>query len=218
MTNKLKTFLPVITIGTIVVLGYVTVAKLNKDSTPPIPVVSPAINPNIEVFRKYTYTDSEGQQINLASLEGKVWVADLMFTSCPAQCAMMTAKMRSLQNGFADVKNLRFVSLTVDPDTDTPEVLKRYAEKYKADTKQWLFLTAPQDQTIELARSLFQIAADKDPDLHSNRFVLVDATGKVQGSFNSDETLFLDKMKAAITRQLALASAKNALGVDKKVN
>jgi protein SCO1 len=119
-----------------------------------------------------------------ATLLGKVWVADFIFTNCAGPCPRMSAQMRQIQSALHDVK---LVSFTVDPARDTPEVLAKYAERYQAQPGVWYFLTGPQPELNKLARNVFMLG-DVNGDLqHSTRFVLVDRQSRLRGFYLTSE-------------------------------
>src|SRR5206468_11373309 len=122
------------------------------------------------------------------SLAGKPWIADLIFTHCAGPCPVMTGKMASLQKALAS-SDVRLVSISVDPKNDTPAVLKEYAQKFGADESRWLFLTGDEQAAYDVARGLLLPAdpAKADaPIIHSTKFVLIDAAGKIRKYYSSD--------------------------------
>src|SRR5688500_10936384 len=84
--------------------------------------------PDLGVVRPFTLTNQSGESVRLADLKGKVWVADIIFTRCMGPCPRMTEEMRKLQRAFTAKDPLRFVTLTTDPDNDSSQVMRRYAE------------------------------------------------------------------------------------------
>ncbi|MDE0299547.1 MAG: SCO family protein [Candidatus Poribacteria bacterium] len=135
----------------------------------------------------FSLTDQNGGALSLADLEGKVWVADFIFTSCPTICPPMTDELRRLQDEFAAESELRFVSFSVDPERDTPAVLSRYAQSFGADHRRWSFLTGEKSSIYQLAHDGFNLAVGHQGSeiLHSTRFVLVDRQGTVRGYYDS---------------------------------
>src|SRR5882672_869929 len=93
----------------------------------------------------FTLTDHTGAVFDSHTLSNKVWIADFMFTNCTGPCPRMSAQMREVQTALAAEPDVRLVSLTIDPDRDTPEVLARYALRYDATLGKWFFLTGPQE-------------------------------------------------------------------------
>lgn len=143
----------------------------------------------------FTLTNQNGQTVSLAGLSGRVWVADIIFTRCPGPCLKMTRQMKELQQALPAASQGRLVTLTTDPDFDTPPVLKTYAERFGADTDRWLFLTGTKKQIADLAiDSLKLTAIEKKPEeresaqdlfVHSTIFVIVDKRAQLRGVFET---------------------------------
>ncbi len=143
----------------------------------------------------FTLTNQQGNSFGLGDLKGKVWVTDIIFTRCPGPCLTMTRHMKALQDGLDATSQVKLVSLTTDPDFDTPEVLAQYAQRFKADAARWTFLTGSKKQIADLATgSLKFTAIDKKPaerqspeDLfvHSTIFILVDKQARIRGIFET---------------------------------
>ena len=136
----------------------------------------------------FSFTERSGQPFGLAQLRGHVWIADFIFTNCGGTCPVMTSHMNELQSALTGeaLAAVKLVSFTVDPERDTPEVLRRFAEGYEAERERWFFVTGPGSEMQKLAREGFMLAAaasggNPDEDIiHSNRFVLVDAQGRIR--------------------------------------
>ncbi len=136
-------------------------------------------------------TDQSGDAFKLSELQGRIWVANFIFTSCNAECLVLSHNMSSLQKEYADDDSIAFVSFSVDPETDNPERLSQYAKIRKADLSTWRFLTGDAGKLQSLVRDSFLLPGavtpeeraklvGKDQMLHSNKFAIVDATGKVR--------------------------------------
>lgn len=133
----------------------------------------------------FTYTDHTNSEYGLSDLEGKVWLADLIFTNCETVCPPMTANMSQLQDKLAaaDV-DVELVSFSVDPERDTPEKLVEFSEKFDADLSNWHFLTGYDNAEIQsFAESSFKTAVEADPSsdqfIHGTAFYLVNKDGVV---------------------------------------
>jgi cytochrome oxidase Cu insertion factor (SCO1/SenC/PrrC family) len=109
--------------------------------------------------------DQRGHPVQRSDLGGKIWIANFIFTYCPDECPLMTAEMGQLQSDLADVPDLRLVSITVDPERDTPAVLSRFAERFHADPARWIFLTGDKRAIYRLAREGFRLGI-VDPTEH----------------------------------------------------
>lgn len=160
----------------------------------------------------FQLTERSGKIVSAADLKGKIWVADFIFTRCAAICPLMSNKMQSLQKKFAHEPNLRFVSFSVDPEYDTPEVLKQYAERFEADPGQWLFLTGEKSKIYPLAEQHFHLGVveipqnecveNEQPIMHSTKFALVDGEGKIRGYYETDGDADLAPLRRDIQRLL----------------
>lgn len=135
----------------------------------------------------FTLTNQWGKKVSLDSLKGKVWIADFIFTSCGGICPLLTQKMAGLERDFQQ-SDLRFVSFTVDPETDTPEKLLAYARLFHANTPRWLFLTGSLHEVEEAIVKGFKISLGKATDfqvIHGEKFILVDREGRIRGYFDT---------------------------------
>lgn len=134
---------------------------------------------------EFTMIDSNGKTFSTEALKGKVWVVDFIFTNCPGICPNMATQMARLHRLFADYDSVHFVSITVDPDNDTEQVLAAYAEKLKADTDRWHFLRGDMKLVQSLSLDGFKLSPLSVPMDHSARFVLVDQAGQIRGYYDS---------------------------------
>ncbi len=143
---------------------------------------------------EFTLVDQDSQPFGSSELNGQVWISDFVFTRCPSRCPMLTRQMEKIQreiraNGWQDV---RLVSISVDPENDTPETLTAYAEKHGADGGVWRFLTGSREAVWGLSVDGFKLAvadaADSGggPILHSNKFVLADRCASFSQRSGSD--------------------------------
>jgi protein SCO1 len=133
----------------------------------------------------FELTDQTGHPFRRAALDGHVWVADFVYTTCQGPCPRMSSHMRTLQK--ATGPGLKLVSFTVDPDNDTPPVLAAYAERFSADGARWSFLTGDKDTLNTLDRDAFKLGVLGAGMDHSTRFVLVDKKGRIRGYYGIAE-------------------------------
>lgn len=152
--------------------------------------------PTLATVPPFDLIDQDNRPVNLGTLLGKPWIADFVFTHCAGPCPIMTGKMASLRKHLpADV---RLVSFTVDPERDSPAVLKEYAAKFKGDEPRWRFVTGSKDTIYNLAAKMFltAIPATADaPIIHDQHFVLVDSEGKVRGLYHSTDEQAMESLK-----------------------
>src|SRR4051794_22095767 len=161
-------------VALVVVVTATAVDRLRRPEPPPVFAPVPA----------FSLTNRDGRTVRLQDLAGKPWIADFIFTRCPASCPMMTARMARLNRELPDDLAVRLVSISVDPEHDTPQVLQRYAESYQAPDR-WLFLPGGKEEIYHLPGKGFKLGIETpspsgpggppvEPILHSTRFVLVD--------------------------------------------
>jgi protein SCO1 len=136
----------------------------------------------------FQLTDQQNRDVSLQSLKGHPWIAAFIFTRCPGPCPVMTREMAEMQASLP--AEGRLVSFTLDAEYDTPDVLQRYAEQYKADAARWHFLTGEQDVITRIADAM-KIYARRGPtpiDIeHGTHFVLVNPDGKVHNYYRHDD-------------------------------
>ena len=138
---------------------------------------------------RFTLTDQDGKPFDSEQLKGSVWVAAFIFTNCPGVCPMMTQKMADLQDAI-DAKDVKLVSFSVDPERDTPAVLKQYAQRFKADESRWHFLTGDKAAMLQTAAGLHLTAMPAEgerPIQHDEHFLLDDRQGRVRGAYASKD-------------------------------
>ncbi len=140
--------------------------------------------PKITQVTDFELTDSQNKIFNTTALKGKIWVAKLFFTTCASVCPVLSGNMASVYRSYELDNRVHFVSITVNPDTDTPEVLAQYAKRYKADPKRWHFLTGQIETIQKIAIERLKIGNKDEPVFHSSHFVLVDADGWIRGYYD----------------------------------
>ncbi len=166
----------------------------NGGNPPEKEAAKPPELPIIATLPEFTLTDQTGADFGMRELREKVWIANFIFTKCQATCPRQTAELKKLQEKLktrADWPDIRLVSISVDPENDTPEVLTTYASENGADPEHWKFLTGDREKIWELSKKGFMLAvgeSEKDaasPLFHSPYFVLVDFYGRIRGFYDS---------------------------------
>jgi protein SCO1 len=156
----------------------------------------------------FSLIERSGKKIGLADLRGKVWIADFIYTHCPDTCPMQTADMAKLQDRWMKEDDLRLVSFSIDPERDTPRVLSKYANRFKADAKAWLFLTGNKEQIARLVEDGFSLPLSSVAHghngviVHGSRFVLVDEQGQIIGYFDNRDSKAMQRLEDDVTRLL----------------
>lgn len=131
-----------------------------------------------------TLVNEEGKSLNLDSLKGNVVVYNFIFTSCTGICPIMTNNMRAVTKLIDKDAPVRFVSISVDPQRDTPRILADYAMRYRNDPR-WTFLTGARADIVKLSVDGFKLAAGDpvpggEPLLHSSKFAIADKHGVIR--------------------------------------
>lgn len=175
-------------------LGLMMVYRLSNTGGPP----QPAKLPKMWTVPPFVLTERSGKQITNRELSGKIWIADFIYTTCPGPCPIMTASMAKLQDALAQDSNVQLVSFSVDPMTDTPGALAKYADLYHADANRWWFLTGPEKPMYDLIQNGFRLAVMDNSGqplqdgqfkvTHSTNIVLVDPDGNVRGFYDGTDS------------------------------
>lgn len=147
---------------------------------------------------EFQFTAQDGKTVSTEDLKGKVWIANFIFTRCAGPCPVMTSHMAELNRQLGTkLKDVELVSITVDPEYDSPSVLKEYGERVGATSERWKFLTGPNDQVQNVIVKGFLQALSKDGEgapVHSTRFVLVDRDGWIRGFQDGNDPEVVQKL------------------------
>ena len=142
---------------------------------------------------EFSLVDQDGQAFGRGTLGGDIWVADFVFTHCRSSCPRLTAHMKGLQTRLADVPGTQFLSVSVDPANDTPEVLKKYMTTNELTETNWRFVTGEEQAIQDVVLKGFKVGlaeGDGSPGSeavsHSNHFVLVDGDARVRGYYRAN--------------------------------
>lgn len=170
----------------------------------------------------FSFIDRYGRPFTNEHVKGKIIVADFFFTRCTTICPKMSIQMQQLQLKLDDpaFDDVVFLSHTVDPEHDTPEVLDAYARKLQADTSRWKFLTGNKEDIYLLGAEGYYLATREDvmdPDgfLHSEKFVLVDKEGHIRGYYDGTTWDGMNAIAADIKMLLKEEKIRNAEGGDR---
>lgn len=159
-------------------------------------------------FPDFSLVDQNGKAVNQTIFDGRVTIVDFIFTSCPLQCPAMTGSLWAVGE---ELKNMpvRFLSMSIDPDRDTPERLKKYAADYGIDPGRWPFLTGGKDVVRNIVRNALMFEVSDNPDsqvtladgstmpniIHPPHFVLVGPNRQVLGIFYYQDSAQMDRLK-----------------------
>jgi protein SCO1 len=134
---------------------------------------------------KFELTDQNKTLISNKDYAGKVYVLEFFFTTCPTICPKMNMNMLTIQNAFFGNPNFGIVSITINPDNDTPEVLKEHAQKLGVKSSNWHFLTGDKNKIFDLANKGFNVYVGQNSKVnggfeHSGLFALIDKNGDIR--------------------------------------
>ncbi len=162
--------------------------------------------PVIATVPEFRLVDQDGESFGSDDLRGRVWIASFIYTTCPGPCPRIVARTAEVARRMGPREDLLFVSFSVDPQADTPQVLAAYARTRAIDTRRWKFVTGKPEAVFTLVRTGFMLAlasADKldeelllseGPIVHSTRLVLVDRELRIRAYYDSTDPQALDRL------------------------
>ena len=164
----------------------------------------------------FSFIDQDGSIFTQAQIEGKIYVADFFFTTCPSICPIMGKNLKRLSDKFVDDPEVHFLSHTVDPERDSPEVLKAYAQAVGANEQKWTFLTGEKKDLYYVAREGYKVTAmegdgGEEDFIHTQNFVLIDKARQIRGYYDGTDSLEMRKLEKDILllkKQYAYLSSK----------
>lgn len=160
---------------------------------------------------EFKFVNQDNVTVTNQSLKGKIYIADFIFLRCPTICPVMNLQMKRVYDAFKDDEQVLFVSHTIDPENDTVEVLKDYADKLEVDSKKWHFLHGDKKETYDLAEKGYFAQAYEDIDApggfaHSGGFVLVDKDGHLRGVYDGTNAEDVDRL----IKEIAILVSENS--------
>jgi protein SCO1 len=130
------------------------------------------------------------------SLKGRIWVAYFFFTSCGGPCPAMNTVVADLDKKWGD--RVRFVGISVDPETDSPEVMSAYIRRFTDSPRGWAMLTMPKDSVIKIAATGFMLGSKEEPELHSTRLVLIDEESNIRGYYDGMDSTAVQALNSIL--------------------
>lgn len=153
-----------------------------------------------EPAARFELTDQEGNQFDSASLKGKVWMGSVFFANCPGPCFRENQAIADILREIDD-PNFVAVSLTCDPENDTPAALEHYADRFEADPQRWKFLTGDMDVIKRVGTKTFLLPVEIG--VHSERGAVFDREGRLRGSYHLLQEDRVERLKKLIRDVLA---------------
>lgn len=160
------------------------------------------------VIGDFQFVDQDSTLVTPASFEGKVYVADFFFTSCPTICPVMKTQMLRVYEAFKDNPDVMILSHTIDPEYDTVALLKDFAIRLGVeDNSKWKFVTGDKDHIYEIGQTRYMVSATEDPSepggyVHSGAFILVDKEQHIRGIYDGTKEDQVDRLIQDIPRLL----------------
>jgi protein SCO1/2 len=162
-----------------------------------------AIGPPLTEFE---LTERSGKPFRSADMHGRVWVASYFFTTCPGQCLRLNANLEQLASE-PDLRDVTFVSITCDPDNDTIEALRAYADRFKADPERWLFCRGDLDYVQRIAKGMKIFLSLKG---HQDVAIVIDKQGKIRGMFDATSKVESQRMHNLLVECLSEKAPETA--------
>jgi protein SCO1 len=162
--------------------------------------------PNYGTVPPFQLTDSKSHAFDSKALKGKLWIADFIYVSCPGPCSRMTSQMRKVHEHVNGQKDVWLVSISVDPQHDSPPVLDDFADRFGGAADNWAFLTGSPETIHVLAHEVFHVGDLISKMDHSTKFMLVDTRGDIRGYYSSLDA----EGMPAILRDLAVLRKENS--------
>jgi protein SCO1/2 len=159
-------------------------------------ILANAIGPPLTEFE---LTERSGEPFRSADMRGRVWVASYFYTSCPGQCIRLNTNIQGLSQ-LPELKDVTWVSITCDPDHDSLDALKKYAERFEADPQRWLFCRADLPYTQRVAKGMKLFLSLRG---HQDYAIVIDKEGKVRGMFDGTSDIEKQRLKHLLLECLA---------------
>ena len=137
----------------------------------------------------FAFINQEGETVTGKSMDGKVYVADFFFTTCPTICPVMKKNMLNVYKKFKDNADVSILSHSIDPDHDSVAILKKYADDLGVSGTKWQFVTGDREKIYDIGQKHYLVSAREDPNepggyLHSGHFVLIDKNKHIRGMYD----------------------------------
>ena len=200
-------------IGAAVIIILYGACKFNGDASKTLPIygeretITKTVNGAAftdtiyHTIADFSFVNQYGDSVTNKSLDGKIYVADFFFTTCPSICPTMHRNMLTVYNEFKSMPDVKIISFTIDPKHDSVAVLKTYAEKLGIAGDSWFFLLGQKEKTYQLSKSFLVTMPKEDAKerfIHDGYFILVDKQKRVRGSYDGTDPKQVEKLIADI--------------------
>jgi protein SCO1 len=159
-------------------------------------------------IKTFAFIDQDSTLVTNETFDGKIYVADFFFTSCPSICPIMKAQMLRVYKAYADNNKVMLLSHSIDPEYDNVKVLHDYAERLGVSSKKWHFITGDKPAIYDMAQTSYYVATRENEKApggyeHSGAFILVDGRRRIRGVYDGTKAEAVDKLIADINLLLA---------------
>nr|WP_203256703.1 SCO family protein [Hyunsoonleella ulvae] len=153
---------------------------------------------------EFAFINQKGDTVTNDTFKGKIYIADFFFTSCPGICPKLTTNMKAIQDTYTLDDDVMLLSHTVMPWRDSVPLLQKYAQKYEVNSKKWHLVTGDKDALYTIARTGyfadedFTKTQDESNFIHTENFILIDASGYIRGVYNGTLPIDVERLKRHI--------------------
>ncbi|GAB3885146.1 SCO family protein [Spirosoma agri] len=156
----------------------------------------------------FKFVSQYGDTVTAKNLDGKIYVADFFFTSCPTICPKMKVQLKRVYEKFKNNSQVALLSHTIDPAHDSVPVLKEFADNLGITGRQWLFVTGDKEKIYDIGQGSYMVTAQQDSSapggvVHSGAFILVDKEKHIRGIYDGTTEDGVDKLMSDMERLLA---------------
>lgn len=147
----------------------------------------------------FKFLNQDSTWVSQKDFDGKIYVADFFFTSCPTICPKMKTQLLRIYQRYLNNPDIKILSHSIDPDYDRPNVLKKYANRMEVDSKKWNFVTGNKSEIYKIGQKSYMVSAQEDPNeaggfVHSGAFILVDKNRHVRGIYDGTKEPEVNKL------------------------
>jgi protein SCO1/2 len=211
MMKKILAFGAVVLISVVIAYFMITDTKKTKvpDILNPIDLNPETVDQDLlqvgqgHKIGEFSFINQDGKNIGLSDVKGKVFVAEYFFTTCQTICPRMNDQMQRVQKAFKEETNFSILSFTVNPEVDSVEQMKRYAQEHHAIAGKWHFLTGEKTKLYDAARKYFFLLKKSEVEnqgdvgtdfIHTNNFVIIDKQQRIRGYYDGTNAKEVDKL------------------------